>query len=96
VYAETDPAGCLTRERPLRFARRGGRPLLEVAVPGIPKEEISIASHGRDLQVRVREADRWVTLPDSLWGATVDRIRVEAGILEVEFAEFAESGASSG
>ncbi|NNL87289.1 MAG: hypothetical protein HKP27_16630 [Myxococcales bacterium] len=65
-------------------------------MPGIPKEEISIASHGRELQVRVREADRWVTLPDSLWGSTVDRIRIEAGILEVEFTEVNEPGACSG
>lgn len=95
VYGENDPAGCLMRERSLRFVRRGGRPLLEVALPGIPKEEISIESHGRELQLRVREAERWVTLPDSLSGATVERIRVEAGILEVEFGKLGGCGAFS-
>ncbi len=85
LYGERDPATVFTRARPIRLRKRGVRPLLEIDLPGASKEELSVGVHGERLLVRVRDAERVVTLPASLAGRPVVSARLEDGVLEIVF-----------
>lgn len=85
VYGGRDPAALFTRARPIRLLARAGHPCLEIDVPGATKEEIEVIGRGTDLVVRVRDARRLIALPDSLAGRSVRRVRVEDGVLCLEF-----------
>ncbi len=86
TYAGRDPAALFARGQPMRLKKRGERPVLEIDLPGASKEELRLSLHGDRLLVRVRDAERLVTLPASLAGRTVDEARLENGVLEVVFA----------
>jgi len=85
VYDERDPATVFTRARPIRLAQRSGRRVLEIDLPGASKEELRVGVHGEHLMVRVRDAERLVTLPASLAGRPVKSARLEGGVLEIVF-----------
>ncbi len=85
VYGERDPAELFTRSRPIRLSRRGGRTRLEIELPGASKEEVDVRHHGAELWVRVRDARRVVALPASVAQRAPSAVRLEAGVLEVEF-----------
>jgi arsenite-transporting ATPase len=85
LYAERDPAGRFVESRPFRFVRAGGRPRLEIDLPGARKDELEVAARGDELFVRVRDASRRVSLPAFLAGRAVARVRLEAGVLRIEF-----------
>ncbi len=86
VYGPRDPAEVFARVRPIRLARRGGRPVLEVDLPNVSKEEVDVALHGADLLLRVRDARRRVALPASVVGRPLAGARLRDGTLEVRFA----------
>jgi HSP20 family molecular chaperone IbpA len=44
-----------------------------------------VGVHGAELHVRVRDAQRRISLPDSLVGRTVASARLEGGVLAVIF-----------
>jgi arsenite-transporting ATPase len=85
VYGARDPAALLSRGRPIRVEKRAGHARLEIDLPGASKEEVEVGVHGGDLVVRVRDAERWIALPDSLVGLRLSRVRLHAGVLEVGF-----------
>jgi arsenite-transporting ATPase len=86
LYGERDPAALFTRARPIRLRKRGERALLEIDLPGASKEELRLTRNGERLLVRVRDAERVVTLPASLTGREIISARLEDGVLEVSFA----------
>jgi arsenite-transporting ATPase len=86
VFGDRDPAALFTRSRPIRLRKRGARTLLELDLPGVPKEEIDVQVAGSDLLVRVRDATRRIALPASLSGRAVEGAQLRRGVLEVEFA----------
>jgi arsenite-transporting ATPase len=85
LYGERDPAALFTRARPIRLHKRGGRAVLEIDLPHARKEELSLAAHGERLLVRVRDAERVITLPGSLAGRAVASAQLRDGVLEVVF-----------
>ena len=85
VYGERDPAELFTRARPIRLSRRAGRTRLEIDLPGVSKEELEVKQHGAELWVRVRDARRVVALPASVSGRSPREVRLESGVLELEF-----------
>ena len=85
VYGGRDPAELFTRARPIRLRKRAGRTVLEIDLPGASKEELAIHVHGERLLVRVRDAERAITLPGSVAGRPVAEARLEGGVLEVVF-----------
>ena len=85
VYGERDPAALFTRARPIRLHKRRGRAVLEIDLPHASKEELEIALHGERLRVRVRDAERLITLPGSVAGRAVASARLHGGVLEVVF-----------
>jgi len=85
VYGERDPAEIFTRARPIRLRKHAGRTLLEIDLPGASKEELTVHVHGERLLVRVRDAERAITLPGSVAGRPVIGAQLEGGVLEVVF-----------
>jgi arsenite-transporting ATPase len=86
AYGERDPAAVFTRTRPIRLVKRAGETLLEIDVPNVPPEEVTVRLHGRELLVTVRDARRRIALPDSVLAREVGETRVDAGVLRVWFA----------
>ena len=85
VYGERDPAQLFTRSRPIRLRKRAGRTCLEIDLPNASKEEVQVSLHGDLLSVRVRDATRLVSLPESVKGRRVGKASLREGVLEVSF-----------
>ena len=60
---------------------------MEIELPGIAKEEIEVAVKGADLHLRVRDGRRAISLPESLVGRAVEKVRLREGVLEILFGE---------
>jgi len=86
LYGDTDPARLLCRSRPIRIEQRGTRTLLQIDLPHASPSEVDVAIHGEDLLVRVRDAQRVVSLPASVVGRALETVRLQAGVLEIAFA----------
>jgi arsenite-transporting ATPase len=86
AYGDRDPAAVFTRSRPIRLEKRLGATFLEIDVPNVPVDEITVRLHGRELLVAVRDARRRIALPDSVLAREVAETRVENGVLRVRFA----------
>ena len=87
LFGDVDPAARLAEGRPLRIRRAGGRTRLELDLPGIEKGEVEVAARGDALHLRVRDMRRALTLPDSLVGRAIERVRLRPPVLEIQFAE---------
>lgn len=86
LFGEDDPAGFFSRKRPIRLRKDEGSTVLEIDLPGMATEDVEVVTAGRDLVVQVRDAQRLVSLPDSLSGRAVEDVRFHDGLLEVVFA----------
>jgi arsenite-transporting ATPase len=87
LFGEEDPARRLAEGRPIRLRRGAGRTRMEIALPGISKEEVDVAAHGTDLHLRVRDGRRSISLPESVVGRPIERVRLRDGVLEILFGE---------
>lgn len=85
VYGAEDPAALLFAGRPVRLCKDARGTVLEIDLPNASKEDVDVGVHGGELHVRVRDAQRRISLPDSLAGRTVAAARLEAGVLAVVF-----------
>lgn len=85
VYAEVDPAALLFRGRPIRLRKDSRATVLEIEIPNLEKEDLDVGVHGAELHVRVRDAQRRISLPDSLAGRPIASARLEGGVLAVVF-----------
>lgn len=85
VYAGRDAADRFVDHRPIRLSRCDGRTRLEIDLLHADSGEVDVAVHGRELLVRVRDAHRRVTLPESVVGAPVQSAKLEDGVLGIEF-----------
>lgn len=87
LFGDVDPAARFAEGQPIRVRREGGRRVMEIDVPGISKEEIEVSARGADLYLRIRDGRRAIALPDSLVGRKVERVRLQAPVLEIVFSE---------
>jgi arsenite-transporting ATPase len=85
VYGSLDPAAVLAAGRPVRLRKDARGTVLEIELPNVSKEDVDVGVHGAELHVRVRDAQRRISLPDSLVGRTVASARLEGGVLAVIF-----------
>ena len=85
LYGERDPAALFAKGRPIRLEKRGGRTCLEIDLPGAIRDEVDVTSHGDELLVRVRDAQRLIALPASVAGRPVAAVRLAKGVLGIEF-----------
>lgn len=87
LFGDLDPAARLSTARPIRIRREAGRTRLEIDLPGMTKEEIDVTAKGSDLHLRVRDARRMISLPESVVGRAIERVRFREPVLEVLFSE---------
>ena len=87
LFGDDDPAARFASGRPIRFRRVGGRTRMEIDLPGISKEEIEVFSKGADLHLRVRDGRRSISLPESLVGRGVEKVRLRGSVLEIIFGD---------
>lgn len=87
LFGEDDPAARFATGRPIRFRRVGGRARMEIDLPGITKEEISVSAKGSDLHLQVRDGRRSISLPETLVGRTIEKVRLREPILEIHFGD---------
>jgi HSP20 family molecular chaperone IbpA len=65
----------------------GGRTRLEIDLPGIAKEEIEVLAKGADLHLRVRDGRRSISLPETLIGRPIEKVRLREPVLEILFGD---------
>jgi arsenite-transporting ATPase len=87
LFGEEDPASRFSTGRPIRFRRVGGRTRMEIDLPGIAKEEIEVLAKGAELHLRVRDGRRSISLPESLVGRAIEKVRLREPVLEIVFGD---------
>jgi len=87
LFGDEDPASRFATGRPIRFRRVGERMRMEIDLPGIAKEEIEVLAKGTDLHLRVRDGRRSISLPDSLIGRPIEKVRLRETVLEILFGD---------
>jgi arsenite-transporting ATPase len=86
LYGDRDPAEMFTRARPIRLERHASTTRLEIDMPGASADEVEVTVRGDELWVQLRDAQRRISLPASVAGRAVDRVRLVAQVLEITFA----------
>jgi arsenite-transporting ATPase len=85
LFDDRDPVELFTRSRPISLRKRGVCTVLAMQLPGICAEEVEVTAAGSELLVHVRDAQRLISLPESLCGRPIDGVHLRDGVLEVEF-----------
>jgi arsenite-transporting ATPase len=85
TYGDLDPSALFIRTRPIRFIKRNGATVMEIDLVHASTDELDLAVHGDQLLVRVRDARRRITLPDSVAGRSITGAKLNDGVLEVIF-----------
>ena len=87
LFGDDDPAARFATGRPIRFRRVGARTILEIDLPGMTKEEISVSAKGSNLHLQVRDSRRSISLPESLVGRSIEKVRLRDPVLELHFGD---------
>lgn len=87
LYGDDDPLALPGGEGPFELTRSGSGALLRLALPLVTSAEVDLARNGDELVVTVASYRRLLTLPAGLSRLRVAGARVEAGELQVRFAE---------
>jgi arsenite-transporting ATPase len=86
LFGERDPADFFSTARPIRLRKSEGTTVLEIDLPNVSADEVDVVPAGRDLVVHVRDAQRLISLPDSVSGRALESVQLRNGVLEVAFA----------
>lgn len=85
LYNGQDPASFFSTERPFRLAAQNGAYLLEIHLPFLGSEDVSVLQYGSELVVQVRGQRRSIFLPKFLGFYSAKGARLEEGWLRVRF-----------
>jgi arsenite-transporting ATPase len=85
VYGNRDPAAFFSHGRPIRLVKRDGDTVMEIDLVHATSDELDLVVRGDQLHVRVRDARRRITLPDSVAGRAIKSAKLESGVLKVVF-----------
>lgn len=86
LFGDRDPAAFFSTSRPIRLRKDASTTVLEIDLPNVSGDDVNVVAAGRDLVVRVRDAQRLVSLPDSVSGRDLESVTLRDGVLEVCFA----------
>ena len=86
LFGDEDPARFFSKTRPIRLRKDDQATVLEIDLPNVSPDEVNVVSAGRDLVVHVRDAQRLISLPDSVSGRALVSFALRDGVLEVAFA----------
>jgi arsenite/tail-anchored protein-transporting ATPase len=87
LYGGADPLDVPRSGEPLRITRSSDGALLRLRLPFVGHGDVELARDGDDLVVTVASYRRLLTLPAGLARRRVAGARVEAGELQVRFAD---------
>lgn len=90
LYGERDPASFFTKERPFRLTPRNGTYLLEMHLPFLGSEDVSVLQVGGELVVQARGQRRNIFLPKFLGFYSARDAKLEDGWLRVVFEKATE------
>ena len=85
LYDGRDPAEFFSTERPFRLTAQNGTYLLEIHLPFLGSEDVSVLQYGGELVVQLRGQRRSIFLPKFLGFYTAKDARLEEGWLRVRF-----------
>ena len=86
LFGDEDPTRFFSKTRPIRLRKDDQATVLEIDLPNVSPDEVNVVSAGRDLVVHVRDAQRLISLPDSVSGRALVSFALRDGVLEVAFA----------
>lgn len=87
IYPDEDPVGFFTQEQPYRLTAEDGTYLLEIHLPSLTQEEVSVIQYGDQLVLQVRGQRRNFFLPRFLGFYSAEDARLENGYLRVRFVK---------
>ncbi len=87
VYGTSDPLAAPCGRGPFRVDRTGAGAVLHLALPFVTRAEVGLARNGDELVVTVGSYRRLLTLPSGLARLQVAGAKVDAGELQVRFAD---------
>lgn len=85
LFAHHDPAAILYNSVAQRIEKHGKEYELQLSLPFASKEGLDLSHNGNDLFVTVGPYKRDISLPRVLHGKTVQRAKLDEGILRVTF-----------
>lgn len=85
LYNGKDPADVFCAENPFRLTPQNGTYLLEIHLPFLGSEDVSVLQYGSELVVQVRGQRRSIFLPGFLGFYSAKDARLEEGWLRVRF-----------
>ncbi|MCZ7583896.1 MAG: ArsA family ATPase [Deltaproteobacteria bacterium] len=85
AYNSHAPDGVLWRGRPFVLSGKPGRYLMEIALPGVAKDEVDLWAKKDELIISVGDFQRNMILPRALSGHVVTKARLETGTFHVTF-----------
>jgi arsenite-transporting ATPase len=85
LYDGKDPADVFCTENPFRFTPQDGAYLVEIHLPFLGSEDVSVLQYGSELVVQVRGQRRSIFLPGFLGFYSAQGARLEEGWLHVRF-----------
>jgi arsenite-transporting ATPase len=85
LYDGQDPTSFFSTERPFRLSAQDGAYLLEMHLPFLGSEDVSVLQYGSQLVVQVRGQRRSIFLPKFLGFYAAKGARLEEGWLRVRF-----------
>ena len=93
LYGERDPTEFFSTERPFRLTPQDGTYLLEIHLPFLGSEDVSVLQYGGELIVQVRGQRRNIFLPKFLGFYSAKDAKLEEGWLRVKFEKAEEAKA---
>jgi arsenite-transporting ATPase len=85
LYNGKDPADLFCTENPFRLTPQNGTYLLEIHLPFLGSEDVSVLQYGSELVVQLRGQRRSIFLPGFLGFYSAKDARLEEGWLRVRF-----------
>lgn len=86
LWGDEDPAAVLYQETTYSVSSSNGQYLLDLYLPGIPKEQVELSKTGDELNIRIGNHRRNLVLPQSLAALQPSGAKMEADHLTIRFA----------
>jgi arsenite-transporting ATPase len=87
VYGPTDPLDYFEHQPGMEYLRdETGLRILRLPLPAIDKADLSIKQQGAQVVLKIGAFVRMLTLPDSLANSTIEKARIDQGILTLTFS----------
>jgi arsenite-transporting ATPase len=87
LYKDEDPTQVYYRETTLKVVQEQNQYMLQVYLPGIPKDKIQLTKTGDELNIRIGNHRRNLVLPQALAALQPSGAKMEEDYLKIRFGE---------